>query len=72
MPKAERSLPPPAPTDATSCVYGGSNPTRGWRWFPALGRWERVCARHYTGLQFQHGLYIPDVLKTERQEPQRG
>ncbi|MCK2214264.1 hypothetical protein MF672_010745 [Actinomadura sp. ATCC 31491] len=69
MPKTERPLPPPPAPEQTQCVYGGTDPARGWLWLPALGQWERVCAAHWRPRQLTAGLYVPDVLTIPRQEP---
>lgn len=69
MPKPERPLPPPAPAEPGPCVYGGADPAEGWRWFSALGRWERVCHRHFTPTAQRKGDYVPDIATTERQAP---
>ncbi len=68
MPRRERLLPPPAPEQPGWCVHDDDRPAAGWRWYAGLGRWERVCASHYTRNHLHRGDYVPDTARVERQE----
>lgn len=69
MPKPPRPLPPPAPEQPGACTFSPYDSATGWRWFPGLGTWERVCSRHYTATTLRLGDYVPDTAIVERQAP---
>ncbi|MFG1873368.1 hypothetical protein ACGFIV_00845 [Sphaerisporangium sp. NPDC049003] len=62
-----RPLPPPPPEGAAEDCFNDEAPSVGWRWYRALGTWERVCVAHSGGSKpFRTGDYVPDWARVER------
>lgn len=68
MAKPVRPL-PPQPVAGQNCAHG-AHPSNGWRWFSALGRWERICYTHSgRGAAMKRGDYVLDPSSVDRQDP---
>lgn len=67
MPRPAPNRPlPPEPAPGTPCAWG-CTPGVGWRWYPRVGSWERVCRSHSGGRTVAgHGEYVADEAITDR------